>query len=169
MAELDKRLLIKTLLLPHITFTARVFQCPKKTQMSISKILRNFLWPPSHFEPISRITLSEIPQHGGIAMPSSLAWTNTAFLIRFKSLTANPTSTSFGGRMRSITSAIEFVVFTRKCFLTASLTSRSLTLTGNTFFFYFVNCAFLRTNRTTSLTNNSISLFWIQNKQNYQK
>ena len=90
-----KLLLIKTLLLPHITFTARVFQCPKKTQMSISKILHKFLWSPFYFEPISRITLSKISQRDGIEMPLSLAWTNTAFLIRFKSLTANPTSILF--------------------------------------------------------------------------
>ena len=90
-----KLLLIKTLLLPHITFTARVFQCPRKTQISISKILHKFLWSPSYFEPISRITLSKIPQHGGIGMPSSSAWTNTAFLIRFKSLIANPTPNLF--------------------------------------------------------------------------
>ena len=53
-----KLLLIKTLLLPHITFTAKVFQCPRKTQMLISIILHNFLWSSSYFEPISRITLS---------------------------------------------------------------------------------------------------------------
>ena len=164
-----KLLLIKTLLLPHITFTAKVFQCPRNTQISVSKILHKFLWSPSYFEPISRITLSKIPQHGGIGMPSSSALTNIAFLIRFKSLTANPTPTSFGCRMRSTTSVIESVVFIRKCFLTACLTNRSLTLTGNTFFFYFVSCVFLRTNGTASLTNNSTSLFWIQNKQNYQK
>ena len=68
-----KLLLITTLLLPHITFTARVLQCPKKTKMSISKILYKFLWSPSYFEPISRITLSKILQHGGIGMPSSSA------------------------------------------------------------------------------------------------
>ena len=162
-----KRLLIRTLLLSHITFTARVFPCPRKMQMSISKIFHKFLWFPSYFEPIIRITLSKIPQHDGIGMPSSSAKTNTAFLIRFKSLTAYPTS--FDCRMRSITSAIECVVFTGKCFLTACLTSRSLTLTGNTFFFYFASWFFLRTNGTSSLTNNSISLFWIQNRQNCQK
>ena len=90
-----KLLLIKTLLLPHIAFTAIVFQCPRKTQMSISKILHKFLWSPSYFEPINQITLFKIPQHGGIGMPSSSAWTNTAFLIRFKSLTANPTPNLF--------------------------------------------------------------------------
>ena len=63
--------------------------------MPISKILHKFLWSPSYFEPISRITLSKIPQHGGIGMPSSSAWTNTAFLIKFKSLTANPTPNLF--------------------------------------------------------------------------
>ena len=88
-----KLLLIKTLLLPHITFTVRVFQCRRKTQMSISIILHKFLWSPSYFEPISRITQSKIPQHGGIGMPSSS--TNTAFLIRFKSLTAYTTSNLF--------------------------------------------------------------------------
>ena len=90
-----KLLLIKTLLLPHITFTARVFQCPRTTQALISKILHKFLWSPSYFEPISWITLFKYPQHGGIGMPSSSAWTNTAFLIRFISLTANPTSNLF--------------------------------------------------------------------------
>ena len=90
-----KLLLIKTLLLPHITITARVFQCLRKTQMSISKILNKFLWSPSYFEPISRITLSKIPQHGGIGMPSSSAWINTALLVRLKSLTSNPTSNLF--------------------------------------------------------------------------
>ena len=40
--------------------------CPRKTQMSTSKILHKFLWSPSYFEPISRTTLSKIPQHGGI-------------------------------------------------------------------------------------------------------
>ena len=88
-------MLIKTLLLPHITFIAKIFQCPRKTQMSISKILQKFLWSPSYFEPISRITLSKISQHGGIGMPSSSAWTNTTFLIRFKSFTANPTPNLF--------------------------------------------------------------------------
>ena len=42
-----KFLLIKTLLLPHITFAARVFQCPRKTQISISKILHKFQLSPS--------------------------------------------------------------------------------------------------------------------------
>ena len=68
-----KLLLIKTLLLLHVTFTARVVHRPRKTQMLISKILHKFLWSPSYFEPISRITLSKIPQHGGIGMPSSSA------------------------------------------------------------------------------------------------
>ena len=165
-----KLLLIKTLLLPHITFTARVFQCPRKTQKSISKILHKFLWSPSYFEPISRITLSKIPQHGGIGMPYSSAWTNTAFLIRFKSLAANPTPNLFwtSYALYNLSHRIRNLYLSLPCFLTACLTSRSLTLTGNTFFFYFVSCIFLRTNGTTSLTNNFIFLFWIQNKQNCQ-
>ena len=137
--------------------------------MTISKILHEFLWSPSSFEPISRITLFKIPLHGGIGMPSSSVSTNTAILIRFESLTTNPTPTSFGCHMHSIVSAIESVVFTRKCLLTACLTSRSLTQTGNIFFFHFISCTFLRSNGATSLTSNSIFLFRIQNKQNYEE
>ena len=55
-----KCLLIKTLLLPHITLTAREFWCPRKAQMLISKILHKFLCSPSYFEPVSRITLCKI-------------------------------------------------------------------------------------------------------------
>ena len=100
----------------------------------------------------------------GIGMPSSSAWTNTAFLLRFKFLTANPTSNLFWMSYGFITSAIESVVFTRKCFLTACLTSRSLTVTGNTFFFYFVSCVFF-SNQRNNITHKQFYLFLLDSKQ----
>jgi len=66
--------IIKTIILPHITFTSRIFTCPRATQKQISAILHKFLWYPQKLEPIARTTLSKSKQHGGIGMPSVDAW-----------------------------------------------------------------------------------------------
>ena len=79
-----KLTIIKTLLLPHITLMARIFNCPTNTQKAMSKIFFKFIWSPKVLEPISREVLCKIPKHGGIGMPCIKSWCNTAFAIRLK-------------------------------------------------------------------------------------
>ena len=81
-----KLAIIKTIILPHITFTGRIFPCPAATQKQISSTIHKFLWHPNSLEPIARSTLCKHKQHGGIGMPNILAWTATAFLIKFKAI-----------------------------------------------------------------------------------
>ena len=90
-----KLAIIKTLILPHLTFTARIFLCPLKINKQIQTILHKFLWYPFTLEPINREILKKIPQHGGIGMPCITAWTNTALLIRVKTLFSQQTPNHF--------------------------------------------------------------------------
>ena len=95
LSMLGKLLIIKTLVLPHITFTGRIFRCPVLTQKQISKVLHKFLWHPQVLEPIARSTLCKIQEHGGMGMVCAKTWTETAFLIKFKTLCQQQQSTLF--------------------------------------------------------------------------